>query len=568
MNHADGKKRRDRLAVMLLTGTLGLFVLTVYFVNPFRETAVDDDWAYALTVKHLLDTGQYQAHEWTGQNMPFQAYWGWMFTHFLGYGHSNLRISTLALAFLGLTAFYFLAREHGLEKFTAGVLTLLLLCSPLFLSFSFTFMTDIPFLALLILSLLFYTLAMRQGGYSWMIFASVAAAAAVLTRQFGIALIAGVLFSWLFSPKKRYGVPLLLAGLALPIAAALWQFYAGVQISTWGSGHLMLKQWQYMRKAIFIHALWRPGIMLQYSALFSLPLVLASILDFYSECRSEKRIITPQLRNPQGKAAKVNMRLMIEMGIYVVLCMLWIRRIMPVLPWNFGDLYNLGLATRCILTAVTSTGAVLYARIFVMRYYDNENWKKVSPEQRILDFTTLFLVSLHLGLVDIGDRYLLDLAPFTLIVVGIHLNNWLIRHRLVVPLTCLVALSVSAMWTRSSLDACEAYWNAAELLRNKGVEARQIYGSWTWNCYHFFDDYLADFDPQSRDRMGDFSTRWLPKRRDRAEYLVVSCHEPPSRWITAIDEKPSYKEWEIVARIPYKDFFFREKNALVIKKPL
>jgi len=38
---------------------LGVFALTILFVNTFRETAVQDDWAYALTVKHLLETGKY-----------------------------------------------------------------------------------------------------------------------------------------------------------------------------------------------------------------------------------------------------------------------------------------------------------------------------------------------------------------------------------------------------------------------------------------------------------------------------------------------------------------------------
>jgi hypothetical protein len=554
MNQTVAKNDQGRLGPLLLWGILLLFLLTVFFVNPFRETAYDDDWAYALTVKNLLETGQYRAHDWISANMPFQAYWGGLFTHFLGYSHASLRISTLALVFVGLIAFYSLAREHGLEQFTAGLLTMTLLASPIFLLFSFSFMTDVPFLVLLILALLFYTRSLRLRSYSWLILASIAASAAILTRQLGMALVPAVFFAWFFSGRERRDVSLILVGLALPAAASILQLYAGAEATTWAAGHLSSRQWQYMGKAIGAHIIWRPGIILQYLALFSIPLVLAAFFAFCSEFRS---------RN----AARLNVRLLVEIGIYIVLGMLWIGRIMPVLPWNFGDLNNHGLAAPCLLTVVTSTGAILYASIFLMRYYDSENWKKVPPEQRILDFTTLFLVSLHLVYVDIADRYLLDLMPFTLIVVGIHLNKWLIRYRLVTLLTCLVAFSVSAMWTRSSLEACEAYWQAAELIRNKGVEARQIYGSWMWNCYYGFDDYLADVNSGGRNRMTDFSTRWLPERRDKAEYLVVSYQESPSRWITAIDEKSVYKKWEIVAREPYKGFFFQEKNALVIKKP-
>ena len=58
--------------------------------------------------------------------------------------------------------------------------------SPSFLLLSFSFMTDVPFLVLLILALLFYTRSLRLRSYSWMILASIAASAAILTRQFGM----------------------------------------------------------------------------------------------------------------------------------------------------------------------------------------------------------------------------------------------------------------------------------------------------------------------------------------------------------------------------------------------
>jgi hypothetical protein len=38
-----------------------LFPLTVAFINPVQETMTGDDgWAYALTVYHLLTTGEYR----------------------------------------------------------------------------------------------------------------------------------------------------------------------------------------------------------------------------------------------------------------------------------------------------------------------------------------------------------------------------------------------------------------------------------------------------------------------------------------------------------------------------
>jgi hypothetical protein len=43
---------------------LAAFALTVLFVNPLRETAMEDAWSYVLTVEHPLQTGSYRPHGW------------------------------------------------------------------------------------------------------------------------------------------------------------------------------------------------------------------------------------------------------------------------------------------------------------------------------------------------------------------------------------------------------------------------------------------------------------------------------------------------------------------------
>src|SRR5215471_5403975 len=106
---------------------LGAFVLTILLVNPIRETALEDDWMSALMVRHLLETGEYRLHEWFGPSLPFQTYWGGLFAYSFGYSFTSLRISTLVLVFFGLIAFYFLAREHGLDDTYAGLTMLALL---------------------------------------------------------------------------------------------------------------------------------------------------------------------------------------------------------------------------------------------------------------------------------------------------------------------------------------------------------------------------------------------------------------------------------------------------------
>ena len=84
MSELAGANDRDRLVPLLLWGTFALFILIVCFVNPFREMPLEDDWAYALSVRHLLETGKYQLHDWAETNMVFQVYWGALFERIWG----------------------------------------------------------------------------------------------------------------------------------------------------------------------------------------------------------------------------------------------------------------------------------------------------------------------------------------------------------------------------------------------------------------------------------------------------------------------------------------------------
>src|SRR5574341_303578 len=233
---------------------IALFVLTVLFVNPLRETAIGDDWAYALTVRHLVETGEYRPHEALAANFLFQAYWGALFARVFGFSYTVLRVSTLVLLFAGTVAFYLLAGEHGLSRTEAGVLTLALISSPLVLRLSFTFMTDAPFMAAVIIALWLDTRAIRLKSLPLMFLGSMAASAAILTRQFGAAFVPGLLVAWWVSGRQRDDLALYLAGAALPAVATGWQFYMGTIQSTW------VVEWYVHRQ---VELLARPLILLQ-----------------------------------------------------------------------------------------------------------------------------------------------------------------------------------------------------------------------------------------------------------------------------------------------------------------
>jgi hypothetical protein len=259
---------------------LGIFGMTCFVVNPLQETTLEDDWAYALTVRYFFETGHYRLHDWAAANMPFQVYWGSAFSWILGYSPSSLRLSTLALVAFGLAGFYSLARQHDLHPLQSGLVTLALFASPLVLYLSFSFMTDVPFLMLFIIALSFYTRAVRLHSYTPMLLGSGMAAAAILTRQFGIALIGGLLVSWIRGDKRARRAPLYLAGIALPAAAAVWQLAAGTRFPNWAGQLRMNQQLEHLgqKAALLPDIAWRLTVVLQYLALFALPFAFAAAL--------------------------------------------------------------------------------------------------------------------------------------------------------------------------------------------------------------------------------------------------------------------------------------------------
>ena len=193
----------------------------------------DDSWAYALSVRHLVETGEYKLHDWASVNMPVQIYLAGFLAKTFGYSFTLLRLSTLSLLFVAVISFYYLLRDFGTGDVEAALLSAAVVSSPVIFFLSFTFQTDIQFIAWELLALWLYTRALRDESYPLMALGSLAAAAAIGTRQFGVALVAGLFVTWLLLEQGRarkiafYGL-----GLALPLFMTIWQVAVGAHRPT------------------------------------------------------------------------------------------------------------------------------------------------------------------------------------------------------------------------------------------------------------------------------------------------------------------------------------------------
>lgn len=165
-----------------------LWCLAVIVVNPIGNFPLNDDWAYGFTVNYLHKHGDFQPVGW--MSMPFisQAMWGALFCLPSGFSFTALRFSTLTLSWIGLAGFYVLIRQLGQDRRMAFLCALLLAFNPVYFALSNSFMTDVPFAAMSILSILFYVRYFQTESIATLAFALAMTIVATLCRQLGLAM--------------------------------------------------------------------------------------------------------------------------------------------------------------------------------------------------------------------------------------------------------------------------------------------------------------------------------------------------------------------------------------------
>jgi Dolichyl-phosphate-mannose-protein mannosyltransferase len=541
---------------MQAAAELALFLIAVAIVNPFREMPYDDDWAFSETAKHFLETGQYRLNEWLAPNMPFQTVWGALFCLPFGFSFSALRISTIVLSVLGLVAFRALALEHGLSRGSANLFTFCLASSPLVFKLTLTYLSDVPFLALTIVSILFYTRALRGGRWLDWAAASAATSATIFVRQFGIAILGGLALVWLWDRQRFHRFPRYFVGAALPTLSTLWQLQQGWNQSNWAQTLLLHRQKTFFWGSGFLKQLpWRIPVLVEYVGWFLLPVALLAAFAVWRSLRSQTVGSDSSTAGSDlsVRSSESRTSLVVELAGWVILLlasvaygawMLNIPWLMPYLPWFFEILKLLGRRAELPATVLTIVGGVLFAHFLLRRYLVPANRPRL--EQGILDAATFVSLLMALVFFVFGDKDVLIFLPLAAIAVGKQAEPVLVRHRRSIFVACLLVLVGTAVWTREDLCRNQAVWTLAARVDADDVPSEAIYAGWEWYGYHHFDDYVRAVPPVATTEFADFFGPWMDRQRAQAEYLIV--HDP---------EPPPGEHYETVAQFTYFSVFSR-----------
>jgi len=264
-----------RLRHSLLILVLGLMLLAVLTASPRGDFPLNDDWVYGKAVQDLLTQHRYVTHPFAAANVVVHVLWGALVTAPFGFSFTALRISTLILAATAVWAAAKCGREAGLSHGMALLCGLAVLSNPIFLNLSYTYMSDVPFMAFAGVSGIFYLRALKTNRTADSVWASMFAALAFGIRQFGLLLTVAFLFTLVYG-RVRWGrkglarhtaactVPWFILGTGLAALKA-----AGGSSYTW----LVLLEGAPMLYRILL-ALRYPFVALLYAGLFTLPLFI------------------------------------------------------------------------------------------------------------------------------------------------------------------------------------------------------------------------------------------------------------------------------------------------------
>lgn len=167
------------------------WIAIVVLVDPRGDFPLNDDWVYALGVKRLLESGHFQVPAFSNANVGPQIWWGALFAWPFGFSFDALRASTLVLGLVAVLATYALFDELWRDRATALIASVTLLVDPLWLALAQTFMTDVPFLCLLVLSLTWIGMGLRRASRSLVALGLVTGLALTAIRQFGLVVFVG-----------------------------------------------------------------------------------------------------------------------------------------------------------------------------------------------------------------------------------------------------------------------------------------------------------------------------------------------------------------------------------------
>lgn len=420
-------------------GCAAAMAVAFFLTWPLAELPFDDDWSYAFTARQLAQTGHLTYNGWAAPAIIPQAYWGALIIRVFGFSFTALRIGTLPFAMASAAICYLLARRCGLSRKPAVFASLTMSLGPMFLPLAASFMTDVPGLMFMLLSL--YALVRcgestaPAGQLSWLATGALTALLGGMNRQI-VWIVPLAIVPYLMIVRRRHAGFLAAAGAAwiIVLLGALvtvrWfnaQPYAITDLPLSQSLETVLNEPQRLWQTFL--ALWLTTSMLALPVmLLAGPLAMRDLLALWKGPRGLMAlmpmilVVLFLLRFPRFIEMPWLGNLLTPRGILGSIEVLGRRP--TVLPRWFRQAIGAIIWTLTALVLADMVGSLPHSREAFERLRDRlARMRLAAPCIGILAAAyTVFLLS-RSGRDLVFDRYALPLAPFLAIAILLWWQN-------------------------------------------------------------------------------------------------------------------------------------------------
>lgn len=543
-----------------------VWIVMIILVNPIGDFPLNDDWAYAIGVRSVLEQGSFQIPGFSSANVGPQIYWGALFCLPFGFSFTALRFSSLTLGLLGGWAAYGLFAEVWKNRAVALIAALVLLVNPLYFGLANTFMTDVPFLALVITSMFLIVRGMRREDPMFVVAGMLVCILATLLRQLALVVLLGYAMALLV--RRGLGwrnivaaiMPLLL-GLTVHLAFSRWLAESGRKPRSGTIGDIsiyaVVKYVLPISVQEIVYALLQTGLLV-------LPLIVA--------CLSFSRLRT-------AKGEKRNVIALLALVVLVLGAFLLVRH--ETMPRNQNVLTYFGMGPLTlrdtfilkinlpamtpalsifwkVVTGISILGASLVVMAFAIgmrhalvtirngRVAMSAIWQPVFFTTIAISYFGIFMVVATSNA--FFDRYMLPL--FVIISLALPMlgeastkttRRWSIGQAIAVIMLIAFA-SFSILATRDYLEWNRTRWEALRDLTDvQKIDAHRIDGGYEFNGWVNYD---------LRYKAQDNKSWWWV---DDDEYMVAS------------GPMPGYRE---IRRLPFRRWLTNTQSDVVVLRRL
>jgi len=460
-----------------------------------------------------------------------------------GFSFIVLRVLTLGLGLVALWSLYWLMRHRHVNFFDAFLAVAVLAFNPWFVNLSFTFMTDVPFLALFLLSCALFVRGYKKRSRGGVALACVAATASMFIRQIGALFFPAALVA-LFFARKVQGVRSLFKTTLIftVIGAAIYAWFGFTGLLPQTAGVHILGAWKETLK----HAAQWWFYIILYLGLFLLPLFAAIAL------RRPKMFIK----------SKMAWFWFVVAGGVVAVVWLFYGKFFPYVG-NMVNHQGLGPGEEVLqgtesamfpiwiwlgLTVLAAIGAAWFLRFFAMvklRWLRRRDTMSVDTMFIWFAFSFQFLFVMF---VSGFDRYLLPSLSLALALAATYYGEYFRQRRIILVLAVLAIGAYSIIGTQNYLRWNELRWQETEALVVQGVAPENIEAGYGWCGWKLREKSQGIENPHDR------SKPW---------YVNSICPVNSGEYAISFSELEGY---EVIKKSSYKSWYDTSPFLFVLKK--